>query len=150
MLWSLLSAEIREAQHSSDQGSLKPEGLGILSGGRRSWGGRLSVLQEGGNPLQFLDGLGAFELHQFAAVTGFHPADPEIGDQKAHHVGVTEVGHERRTMAISAITADVAGGYQAFALQAVGQGLQAHHQVEHHGAVLLSEAGEHRPAQELG
>jgi hypothetical protein len=53
-------------------------------------------------------------------------------------------------MAISAITAHIAGGYQAFALKAARQGLQAHHQVEHYGAVLLSKAGKHRPAQELG
>ena len=45
-------------------------------------------------PLQFLDGFSALEFHQFTAIAGFHPADAEIGDQKAHHVAVAKVGDE--------------------------------------------------------
>ena len=100
-------------------------------------------MQHFGHPLQLLDGLGAFQLHQLMAIAGFNPADAEIRHQKAHHVVLAQIGDEGRSLAIASITAGVAGGGQPPVLQAAGQGLQAEHEVKDHGAVLLRQAEEH-------
>ena len=48
-------------------------------------------MQHLGHPLKFLDGVGSFQLHQFAAIAGFNPADTEVGDQETHDVSVTQI-----------------------------------------------------------
>ena len=58
-------------------------------------------------------------------------------------MAIAEVGDERRAMGILAITAGVATGGHAAGFQAGGQGLQAHHEILNHRAVVLGETGEH-------
>ena len=77
-------------------------------------------MQDLGHPLQLLDGFGSLELHELMAIAGFHPADAEIGHQKANHVVVAQVGDKGSPLAIAAITADVASGGHIAVLQAFG------------------------------
>ena len=100
-------------------------------------------MQRSGDALELLDGLSTFKLHQLVAVAGFHPADAVIGHKKTHHVAVTKIGHERSTLTITAIAADVAGCCKSLVLQAIGKSAKAHHEVFNNGSVVLSQTREH-------
>ena len=106
------------------------------------------VLEELGHALQLLNGFGAFQLHQFMPVAGFHPADAEVRHQKANEVLVAQISHKGGSLAIAAVVAYVAGGCKTSFFETAGQGLKAHHQVIHHRAVLLSQALKHGTGQE--
>ena len=93
--------------------------------------------------MQFLDGISPLQLHQFVTVTGFHPADPEVGDEKADHMGFSQVRHKRSAIVVPLIPTDIAGGHMALITQALGKGLQAQHQIADQMAVLLGKAQEH-------
>ena len=51
-------------------------------------------MQNIGNPLEFLNGFRALQLHQFAPVSGLHPADSKVGDEESDDMTITEIGHE--------------------------------------------------------
>lgn len=93
--------------------------------------------------MQFLDGIGPFQLHQFVTIAGFHPADPEVGDEKANHMGFPEVRHKRSAMVIQLVTTDIASGHVPLIAKTLGEGLKVQHQVIDQIAVLLGKALEH-------
>ena len=93
--------------------------------------------------MQFLDCISPFQLHQFVTITGFHPADAEVGDEKPDHMGFSEVCHERSPVMVQLIATDVAGGHMALITQTLGEGLKGQHQVIDQMAVLLGKAEEH-------
>jgi len=90
--------------------------------------------------MQLLDGISPLQLHQLMTITGFHPADSEIGNEKPHHMGFTQIRHEGSAMVVPFVTADVAGGHMSLIPQALGEGLEAQHQIVDEIAVLLSKA----------
>ena len=72
------------------------------------------------------------------AVAGFHPADAEIRNQKAHHVLIAQARNEGCAVAVLTIAADIASGGNSLTLQTLSKSTQAHHQVLNNGSVLLS------------
>jgi len=79
--------------------------------------------------MEFLDGISPLQLHQFVTVTGFHPADPEVGDEKPNNMGFSQVCDKGSSVLVPLITTDVAGCHMALITQALGKGLQAQHQI---------------------
>ena len=96
------------------------------------------------HPVELFDRGCALQLDQLMAVAGLHPADAVVGDQEAHHVALTEVGHEGGPLAVPSIAADVAGSSMALTLQTVGQGAQAEDQIFDQDSIVLGETGKHR------
>ena len=85
----------------------------------------MPLVEEIAHSLKFLNRFSSFKFHQLATVPRFNPADPEVGDEKPHHVAVTKVRHKGSSVTIPAIAAGVAGGCDSKVLQAVRQGLEA-------------------------
>lgn len=100
--------------------------------------------------MQLLDGISPLQLHQLMTITGFHPADSEIGNEEPHHMGFTQIRHEGSAVVVPFIATDVAGGHMPLIPQALGKSLEAQHQIIDQVAVLLCEAWKHsRPTGEL-
>jgi len=79
--------------------------------------------------MQFLDGINTLQLHQFVTVARFHPADPEVGNEKPDHMGFSQVRHKGSAVLIPLITTHITSGHMALITQALGKGLQAQHQI---------------------
>ena len=66
-----------------------------------------------------------------------------VGHQEADHMAIAQVCDERSAVAVGSVAAGVATSSDASALQALGESLQAHHQVLDYRPVVLCEAGKH-------
>lgn len=106
-------------------------------------GGGEGTAQHIGDALELLNRFGPFKLHQFVSVAGFKPADAAVGHPEAHEVVLGKFGEKRRSLAVASLAAGVAGGDPSLLPQAVGESLEAQHQVVDHGSVLLSQTGKH-------
>ena len=68
----------------------------------------MTLVEESAHPLKFLNRFSSFKFYKLATVPRFNPADPEVGDQKPHHVAVPKVCHKRGSMSVPAIAAGIA------------------------------------------
>ncbi len=64
----------------------------------------MPLVEKIAHALKLLNRFSAFEFHQLATVARFHPADPEVRDQKPHHVAIPKVRHKRCSVAIPALS----------------------------------------------
>lgn len=99
--------------------------------------------QHDGDALKLFDRLCSLKFHQFMAVAGFQPVDAAVGNTEAHQVMVRQFGDEGCPKAFARFAAGVAGGDMSLLLKAAGESLEAQHQVDYHGSILLSQAGKH-------
>lgn len=103
-------------------------------------------MKDHSHTMQFLNRIGTFQFHQLVAVSRLDPADSEIGNQKANHMGFSEVSDEGCTVVVALVTADVASGDVTLISQALCERLETENQVVDQIAVLLSKAGKHEGA----
>lgn len=98
----------------------------------------LQAVQVGAEAVEFLDGLGSIQIHQFNAMAHLDPADAAFRHEKPDSMTILEVNHQRSPL--GAVATEVTGGQDPGAPEALGQGLQAHHQVRHHVSVLRGQS----------